>query len=433
MKYIGQLILIIIVMLLLGSCKEEQATKASNEDITELKFWGEGSTEWFITEIETPLKTKYPNIKFKILKQPTLKQAIEENNIPDIMLESVYWQSPESAQLGIQLDLAGLVKSNNLDMGKFQPEFIEKGPTFQLPFTRTHYVLNYNKDVFDLFQLPYPTDGMTWDEVLKLATQFKAEQQGKAFYGLYLTYNDIPKIATQLSLSLLDPTSNEPTLGDKKWDKLIDIWTAADTPKMESENKFYTYNLFSEGKNVAMAIGEPYGNSEQNVGVASLPVFADKARGGADSMATALSISTLSKHSKEAFQVIQYLVSEEFQLKMAAKGQFAALDQSIVEQSYGNDFTKISPSLKASIYYNDPVVISKLSIYDHFSSLQPFAGGFLDNIDTSIMYWQSFEDLKDGVNKTIFRSKLAGNLKQWVNDQSEILAEYSNKTKNLQK
>lgn len=44
--------------------------------------------------------------------------------------------------------------------------------------------LFYNKDLFDRYGVPYPTNAMTWDDVLALAKRFPTKGEGEGrIYG----------------------------------------------------------------------------------------------------------------------------------------------------------------------------------------------------------------------------------------------------------
>lgn len=68
-----------------------------------------------------------------------------------------------------------LIKRHNIDLSRFEPSIIsalEKmsgGGLYGLPLYNDRMALYYNKDIFDKFGVPYPKDGMTWDEVIELS------------------------------------------------------------------------------------------------------------------------------------------------------------------------------------------------------------------------------------------------------------------------
>ncbi|QGQ98915.1 extracellular solute-binding protein [Paenibacillus psychroresistens] len=433
MKYICQVLLIISLTFLISSCEGiGQSPKTVKKEIVELKFWGEGSREYFDKEIAEPIKAQFPNIKLTLLMKHNLKLAIDENVVPDIMLEPVYGQQSESVQLGLQLDLTNYIKVNALDTSHFEPGVLEDEPISSLPFTRTHYVLSYNKALFDSLGIDYPTDGMTWDETLKLAAKLKTAGKGKSsLYGLYLTQSDIPIIASQLSLTFVDPVTNEPTLMDKRWDQLFQLWKSADTAPYYRDNEnshVYYETLVSPTKEIAMSIVPAYWNANGiTTSLVSLPVFTDNPRGGADAASTTLSISKQSKHKDQAFQVIQYLVSDEFQMQIANKGQFSSLNKTIIADSFGSKVPGITKEMINSLNYNDLAVRVKRSKFDHFQDYLIKAGAISHVIDTSIPYWEAFDHLKKGEDKQKVLRGLTISLKYSVDSIKDTAEEYRKK------
>jgi len=55
---------------------------------------------------------------------------------------------------------------------------------YSLPANLTKFALAYNKKVFDQFGVDYPTDDMTWNEVIDLANKVTGEKEGLQYRGL---------------------------------------------------------------------------------------------------------------------------------------------------------------------------------------------------------------------------------------------------------
>lgn len=79
----------------------------------------------------------------------------------------------------------------NIDLNRFVPTLLarnygQNGELYALPFQRHLTALFYNKATFDAFGIPYPTDGMAWDEVIQLASRFTDSPNGVKYNGLDL-------------------------------------------------------------------------------------------------------------------------------------------------------------------------------------------------------------------------------------------------------
>lgn len=89
--------------------------------------------------------------------------------------------------------------------------------------------LFYNKDLFDRYGIDYPTDRMTWDEVLQLAARFPAEGEGedKVYgysYGSYPSPFDlISEIGNTQGLSMTNREGTAVVMDSEAW---TGIWRA---------------------------------------------------------------------------------------------------------------------------------------------------------------------------------------------------------------
>ncbi|MBW7459666.1 extracellular solute-binding protein [Paenibacillus sepulcri] len=142
--------------------------KLGDEPLT-LSFVSLGAT---FTDVEfqimiaDPIRKKYPNVTIERIK-PVEGSAIEEvlsTYTPDILFSSV---SQRIVRTGAFEDLRELIKRHHFDESRLKPvayNYIKevtrgKGEEiFALPFNVNQHVLYYNKDIFDHFGEPYPTE-----------------------------------------------------------------------------------------------------------------------------------------------------------------------------------------------------------------------------------------------------------------------------------
>ncbi|WP_042160245.1 ABC transporter substrate-binding protein [Paenibacillus gorillae] len=154
-----------------------------------------------------------------------LQQWLEREQ-PDILLLSAR-QYKEMAREGKLLTLDDLVKQSKYSLDSITPGVLDTlksmgdGELYGLSPTFSSTALFYNKDLFDRYHVEYPTDGMTWDEVLQIAERFAGEGEGNdRIYGLSL----LPWESTPNGLlSKLDETAG------LKWLDPVRMKLAADT------------------------------------------------------------------------------------------------------------------------------------------------------------------------------------------------------------
>ncbi|MCJ7840151.1 extracellular solute-binding protein [Lederbergia sp. NSJ-179] len=79
----------------------------------------------------------------------------------------------------------------DLNLVSFAHSYDPEGRLIGLPDGVGFKALFYNKDIFDLFGVEYPTGEITWDEGMELAKQMTGERNGQEYTGLVF---DEPKI-----------------------------------------------------------------------------------------------------------------------------------------------------------------------------------------------------------------------------------------------
>lgn len=289
--------------------------------------------------VET-LSKKFPNTKFTPL-------SLTGTNITNILaagtsFDLIEWGVTNSAslvELDIPMDLDPLVKKHNFQLNRIDPSAISsirsytsKGELITLPIDSQPFVLNYNKDIFDKFGVPYPKEGNTWDDLIALAKTLTRTEGGVAFRGLDagLSAN---RMQMQLSLPFVDAkTEKSVILSNPGWAKMFktyeDIYTI---PGNINANKklgngtdlfvkdrilaMYPHLLGINGETFVSAI-----KSGLNMGITSFPVFKDAPGISTGFFAQGLYIPKKSRYPDFAFQVMDYMLSDEVQTERGKQG-----------------------------------------------------------------------------------------------------------------
>src|SRR5690625_648347 len=108
---------------------------------------------------------------------------------------------------------------------------------YALPLYLMGFALYYNADLFDEYDVPYPTDFMSWDEMFMLASQFPLEtDQGERIYGLAHSYAHyhvalahLTVIGSRANMFMVDDEWKM-TMNTPEW---AEIWNTA-IPAMKS-------------------------------------------------------------------------------------------------------------------------------------------------------------------------------------------------------
>lgn len=121
---------------------------------------------------------------------------------------------------------------------------------YALPFGRVVEGLFYNKGFFDELQLPYPTDGMTWDEVTKLAQHFK----DMSLNPLHIA--NLHQPASQLMFNIYDLDNKNFYMKDPEWNLMVEF--LLEVNGLDAKTDLRTASSFGAG-NSAMVAGPLFG------------------------------------------------------------------------------------------------------------------------------------------------------------------------------
>src|SRR5699024_6580833 len=170
---------------------EQNVDEDNLEPVTLLMMthWNDGQFEH---HFKNHLEEKYPHITLEHVR--ATKDDIEEEVFAKDLKPDIIMTSVDNYYLHIDLLLAlnPLIDSFNFDLDRLDPSIVNyleemsnEGELNGLPFVRPEYALVYNPDIFDMFGVDYPTDNMTWDEVIELARQVRSEKNGVQYRGLH--------------------------------------------------------------------------------------------------------------------------------------------------------------------------------------------------------------------------------------------------------
>jgi multiple sugar transport system substrate-binding protein len=332
----------------------------------------------FKTLIADPIKKKYPNVMIERIT-PAAKTTNEEvlsTYTPDI----IYSSSSSHQQIirtGAYEDLRDLIKTHNFDTSKIKPILwnyitdITAGKGDQIwaiPFNSNQHVLYYNKDIFDKFGVPYPTDKqLTWDQVLELAKKLTRTDGGKRYIGL--SVDNLTGLAKSLGLPYVDRTTGQAALDTPEWRRVFELQKQIfDIPGYVAPDKTWNYgrDQFMKDQNVAMRVtwlANMVGPLEElrqqgvsfNWDIAPAPNFADQLGKTREAQIHSLSVNSKSKHKDEAFEVIQEILSDDGQRILARNGRIPAIINPELEKEYGLDIPVLQGKSVQNVFIGEPL------------------------------------------------------------------------------
>jgi len=219
-----------------------------------------------------------PQTKEEERKTPMeiLKEELEGPNPPDVIIMD-YEHLAELIRENHLAPLDSLMQDSGINTDEFVPSVInalkavsDDGQFYALAPMFSSSVMAYNKALFTAKGLPFPTDGMTWDEVFNLARQVAGGEGSDRVYGFSFSnyrYTDLfyesQVYTAPLELRYWDENGERMLVNTPEWKK---VWNTLlelkrdgvlpeppDWSQPQPEPGPFDHNSILSGK-VAMAI-----------------------------------------------------------------------------------------------------------------------------------------------------------------------------------
>ncbi|MEF3313380.1 extracellular solute-binding protein [Paenibacillus sp. GYB004] len=327
-----------------------------NQDPIELVFYstsGDFDNEGFMNMFGKKIKEKFPHITPKFIPRTagvTIPNMVTAGETLDILYFSS-GQTNELLDVQLQYDISDLIKQNKYDLGRLEPttvdiqRLIAGGGIYGLPVFNNTITMFYNKDLFDKFGVAYPKDGMTWDAVYDLSKQMARTDGDTKYQGFTLSMSH-NMLVNQFSIPYTDK-QNKVNFTSDEFRKLFDMWTRFyHLPGNEVTKQTVSYGVqvdkFDKEKSTAIylglaALGPARFKDNFNWDVASFPEWKEKPGIGPQPYPSYFYVTNTSKHKEQAFDVIAWLTSDEFQRHLARNGLFPTLTNRDVMKDFGQD------------------------------------------------------------------------------------------------
>ncbi|MCC2686274.1 MAG: family 1 extracellular solute-binding protein [Paenibacillaceae bacterium] len=340
----------------------------------------------FTAKFAPHLQKKYPNITYELInssKDQTIENMIAGNDVPDI----IFAGEKEIAQLsvlGIPEDLNPMIKQHKLDMEQYEPvanttikSYSDKGEILALMFSLQYYATFYNKDIFDKFGVPYPKDGMSWDDLIGLGKKLTREEGGNQYYGLQM--GNVSELGLLYRLDLADSKTKKTFPNQEGWKKVLALGKEiyGIPGNLEPLNKSNSVStVFTKDQNVAISpyYGDSFVNKlrilfEQgkpmNWDMTCYPSLKEQPGKSHELSFRSLVISKTSKYKEQAFQVAQLIAtSPETQTQLAKDGFQAAMKDDSYKKVFGENLASLKGKNVSAIFKTIPMPIHHVTIYD---------------------------------------------------------------------
>ncbi len=405
------LLLLLILSVASGCSSEEGAT--GEKAALKISVDSKGTYEYLYKDY---IEAAFPEMKIELIemypdnKRITLaeyKKKIELNK-PDLILTSRY-EYDQLASEGIFADLTEKMKDSGMKEEDFYPGMIDLmkrsgsgklyglAPSFQSAF------LYYNEDLFEKAGVELPRDGMTLEEVYKLASRFTSAGERKdGVVGFHQQFINEPSdilnsFAISEGLQDIDYQKGKIVMNTPTWKHVLDMVinlyqfgtlslkgahsTMMNGVKTFNKEDSEQADLFGQGK-AAMTI--IYYNEKNNYkfkwGAVLPPVSSlQKDRSSNIYIFNTMAIRSGANNSEMAWKVIQ-LMTSDYMAKVFAK---LGMDNGFSSRrSYTN-------------YVQDPMitkVYELLPVYVPYPSVENY------DFDRMIPFYKSYQEL---INKQV--------------------------------
>ncbi|GAA3405379.1 ABC transporter substrate-binding protein [Paenibacillus hodogayensis] len=379
---------------LLGACSSGgtggDPAKSPEKDITkepaEVVFYSSNGdpVESFDYRFGDALRKHFPNWTIKYIQRTgtgtQLADLIANGTKFDIFFQSIGNFEAAAFPAGIQYDMTELIKAQKVDLSKLDPTVLEAvkqasgGKLYGLPIFTSNLVLYYNKTLFDKFGVPYPKDGITWNEMVELSKKLTRVDGGTQYFGF--THSPAHTLRLNpMAIPDADLQNDTPTINkDERWKSFfqtyfLDPMRVPDYLEgMKKINKIPDINMFVKDQNVGMF---GYLSSliyvwEQelkslNWDIVSFPTVEKGV--GSQSYPVYFGMTNMVRNKEATMEVLKYMISEEFQTGMARKGIMPVLNDEAVKKEIGKESPYKDRNWKA-IFYNKFAPIPAKGIYD---------------------------------------------------------------------
>jgi multiple sugar transport system substrate-binding protein len=330
---------------LLAACGGDSATEASAGGSRIQLVYQDWSTQGFPPMAQTELarfQAEHPGIS--VFYTPDPDNAMEQmpldmqaGNAADVFQGTCEF-FPSWAEKGYVLDLREYVKRDvdpsviaDWDPAQYQALFDAAGHEFGVPKYQGTLVLYYNKDLFDASGVPYPTSAWNHDDYLSAMKQLTRDTDNDGRTDVWGSMIDINWDRLQVHINawgghVVDPADrtrcvidSPESLAALEWVRAR-MWDDKVMATFTDVNNIGTQLAFSQGK-LAMVEDGSWGlknileRADFRVGVAPLP--AGPARRATLSTSDGFGIYSGTRHPEAAWELVKFLISEEYALAMA--------------------------------------------------------------------------------------------------------------------
>lgn len=324
------------------------------------------------------VKKKYPHITLNFLPEggeTTVDKLLVAGAVPD-MIVTFNGNLASYKEKGLVFDMTPLLKTNNIDITRFEPNYIsdvknasDQAELFGLPFNVNYHAMYYNKDIFDTFGAAYPTDGMNWEQVIALARKVTRHEGGTQYRGLD-PGSSIVWMSQPLGIATIDPNTDKATINTEQWKRVFELAKSIYDIPGNGMIPGTPKDQFMKHKTLAILLDlnilTQLSNAQAgglNWDVAQYPSYAEKPNTYGNASVYVMFPTKPGKHQDDAAKVIDLISSEQVQLALSKIGRLSPLKSEQVKRALGSDNPQLKDKRLPSIFKSLPVPYPRASQY----------------------------------------------------------------------
>lgn len=325
---------------------------------------------------------KHPNITIELIKGITLNDMIAAGEVPDLIATTHFYMNG-LLPLGVASDLNEFVKKYKVNLGQFEPQAVnavksygKSGELYGIPYTLNYGVLLYNKEIFNKFGVPFPKDGMTWEDAIALGKRLTRKDGETQFIGLDLGTDRT--LARGYSLGTVDK-QGKAAIDSDGYKKMFGLMKSVyEIPGMIGDKNKYTYGVdyLIKDQKLAMfpswlaAITSRLKTAEEggqgfDWDVAGHPVFSDKPGQGREIEFQSLMVPPTAKNKEAAYRVILTMIGEESQTVMNKDRNLTILNKPELRTQYASTTNIFKDKNLTGVFSVKPAEAPIASEYDN--------------------------------------------------------------------
>ncbi|MBD2862387.1 ABC transporter substrate-binding protein [Paenibacillus oceani] len=331
------------------------------------------SEESFNQSFGNALRKKFPNYTIEYIRAATgtsLQDVLASGTKFDIFFTTIGNFERYMIESGMEYDMRELIKKHNVSFSDLDPVYVEYmngvagGAIYGFPIQNNVMTLYYNKTLFQKFGVPFPQNGMTWDEAIELGRKLTRQESGTSYVGLTVNPANTAN-QNQFSLPSVDPSTMTPTINTNPlWKPLFETLfvrpfeneiARTETIRLKKIPDHYTFvrdqtlAMYGYSSGLITALGEEMKQIDWDI--AALPAFREKPGVGAQPYPIQMGITSFSENKDAAMTALKFLLSEEYQKEISEKGQMPVLKLESVKQAFGSK-SAFSNKNYSALFYN---------------------------------------------------------------------------------